>query len=344
VQQQKRSQLMAVVRIAQKRSRILLLFGGQFLLNAVVWPSTCDAQIQARPSISTPVEKLPAPASSGPHLKGELVTLPLILVDGYPFIEGAINGKQGKLLLDIGEAEALVIDSHTVTPPNGVAIGRGFFGSGQTFESYRFPLVDELTLPENLHYTNLINIHGNPGLPLEQHITPDFIGWIGINFFENYVMKLNEAQSSVSFYHNVPMGVGEDAAMAGEQIVQAITFETVSHRSIATFPVTVGGLQFVASVDTGSHTVAWLSHEQVKSMEMAGTLKDEGGGQMLLSGVLINGHPLSPMKVQISIGKPPFAKLLHQPDVNMLQFGHELLSRYKVVWDYDRGTLILLEP
>lgn len=59
-------------------------------------------------------------ASNGPHLYGKRVTLPLAVVKGYPFLEGSINGKAGKLLLDTGDWRAFDIDNH------GDAGGRHF--------------------------------------------------------------------------------------------------------------------------------------------------------------------------------------------------------------------------
>ena len=87
------------------------------------------------------------------HLQGESLTLPLVLIKGYPFLQGEINGTAGKLLFDIGEEASFALDSHRIQPPDGKEIGKGFFGSGQTFSVYRFPVVDHLKLAGGPEYT-----------------------------------------------------------------------------------------------------------------------------------------------------------------------------------------------
>ena len=159
-------------------------------------------------------------ASGGPHLYGERVTLPLIVVKGYPFLEGSINGKKGKLLFDVADVRAFDLDDHTVTQAGGIASGHGSFGSGQTFDTMSYPVVDELTLGAGLHFSKMSNIRGSPGLPLEQNITPDFIGWIGVDFWNGYVFKLDYQKPSVAFYLDDNKREGERAAFAGETLVQ----------------------------------------------------------------------------------------------------------------------------
>lgn len=154
------------------RFRLLLL-----LTFASISTLTAISQAAPKPESATPTKDKPAQVRAhGPHLESDNITLPLTIVKGYPFIEGSIHGTKGKLMFDVGEAPALVIDSHTVTPPNGKVVGNGFFGSGQTYDVYRFPVIDSLALAAGLHYETMTDINGNPGIPIEQHITPLLAG------------------------------------------------------------------------------------------------------------------------------------------------------------------------
>lgn len=135
--------------------------------------------------------------ASNVRLTAPVITLPLVLVKGYPFLEGNVNGVKGKLLLDTGEETALAINTDKVTPPNGVEVGRGMFGSGQSFPISRFPIVDTLTLPNGLSYQPVSIVRGQSGKLLERNITPDFLGWIGVDLFNGYLMKLDLQARSI---------------------------------------------------------------------------------------------------------------------------------------------------
>jgi hypothetical protein len=287
--------------------------------------------------------KLALPPAHGPHLDVDQITLPLAIVHGYPFLDGSINGKQGKLLFDVGEDPAFTIDSHTVTPPNGVVIGKGFFGSGQTFDVMRFPLIDSLTLAAGVHFEAMTNIPGNFGLPLEQHITPDFIGWIGVRFWKGFVFKLDYAKATVTFYRDDDAHSGEHKAEAGEKVAQTVSV-TRANNGLLYFPVRIGQIAATGVLDTGAHDSAWMTDEEIVAMEKAGTLHDEKDGNFTVSGITIDGHPVPPTTIHITRGRAPFAKSLPQPDAPLYQFAYEFLRRQKSVWDYEHYTMTLLTP
>ena len=306
--------------------------------------ASCMAQSPAASSSAPETTKTLATPHHGLSIDAKQLTVPLVIIRGLPFIEGSLNGRKGKLLFDVGEASALLINSHAVTPPNGIVTGRGFFGSGQTFETFRFPLVDELTLAGELRFTKMTNIAGNPGLPLEQNITSDFLGWIGIDFWKGYAFKLDYAKPSVMFYRNDAPGAGIEAAAAGEHAIQTIQFDNTGHRNLPVFPISADGIPIVGGLDTGNHNVTWLNDSQIKAMKQAGTLQKTADGTFTLSGIKINGHLLPTMPVKITPGRAPFAKQLPQPNAPFLSFGYEFFALYKTIWDFDQSTITLLEP
>jgi hypothetical protein len=324
------------------RSRFVLLW---FLaISQLVSPARPVSQSSSEPKNTKPKgTKAVSERANGPHLGVDQITLPLDIVDGYPFLDGSINGKKGKILLDVGEVSALTIDSHTVAPPNGTVIGHGFFGSGQTFEVLRFPVIDTVTLPAALHFEAMTNIRGNPGLPLEQHITPDFIGWIGVKFWEGYVFRLDYANAEVTFYRDDRDASAECKAEAGSQVKQTIT-ATRAANGLLYFPFQVGNTLATGVLDTGAHDHAWMTDEDVAVLQRAGTLHEEADGNFTISGITIGGHPVPPTRIGITRGRAPFAKSLPRPDAPLYQFAFEFLSRQKTVWDYENNTITLLAP
>jgi hypothetical protein len=223
----------------------------------------------------------------------------------------------------------------------GISSGKGNFGSGQTFERFRFPVVDNLKLSGGLHFEKMTDIPGNPGLPLEQHITPDFIGWIGVPFWQGYVFKLDYAKPSVTFYRDDATGDGERAAEAGETVLQKIAF-TNKTSNITLFPIKLGDQSTNATFDTGAHSSAWFSDAVIADLKKSGVLREDGD-DYLLSGITIDGRATEPMRIEVIHGQPPFAKLLPQPDAPLVVLGYEFHSRYKTVWDYSRGMVTLLQ-
>jgi hypothetical protein len=280
--------------------------------------------------------------SNTAHLSGKRVTLPLAIVKGYPFLEGSVNGKAGKLLLDTGDWRAFDIDNHTVTQAGGISVGQGAFGSGQTFDVMRYPVVDELRLAGGLHFEKVTNIRGNPGLPLEQNITPDFIGWIGLDFWTGYIAKIDYEKSAVTFYRDNAAGDGKRAAEVGESVLQKISFTNKPERGVPLLAVKLGDKLMTATVDTGAHNGAWLTDADIATLKKAGTLREDGDG-FIISGITINGVPIEPMHIDPIPGRPPFAKTLPDPEASLLYFGYEFLSRYKTLWDYSPNTLTLLQ-
>ena len=282
------------------------------------------------------------------HLQGESLTLPLVLIKGYPFLEGEINGTKGKLLFDIGEDASFALDSHRIQPPDGKEIGKGFFGSGQTFSVYRFPVVDHLELAGGPEYTAIPNVRGNPGIPLEQHITPDFIGWIGLHWFNGYVLKLDYAHPSVSFYKNESSadrnGPGMQAALKGEKVVQVIHFNSADHPNVSTVPVLLGTHPFIATLDTGSHNALWLTPELRNQMKADGVLHAEPHGSFQIASVSIDGHRINlNSHIELNSGKASIAGKLGNPTDPIMTLGYEFLSQFRTVWDYEHQTLTLLE-
>ncbi|MFD2427139.1 hypothetical protein ACFSUK_01290 [Sphingobium scionense] len=75
------------------------------LLVALVTPLSATAN----PPISTKSDRAPEM-----RLAGKTVTLPLVMVREFPFIEGEIAGVRGKFMLDTGMQDALVINDHRV--------------------------------------------------------------------------------------------------------------------------------------------------------------------------------------------------------------------------------------
>ena len=288
---------------------------------------------QNRTSKSTPPN-----SEQGPHLSGEEVTLPLLLVHGYPFIHGSINGVAGDLMFDTGMASSLVLNTRAVTPPNGHLIGQGSFTSGQKYPVLQFPVVDRLDLPNGLLFENLRYTLGYPGVVIEHGVDPKYIGSLGVGFFDGYVFKLNYAARSLTFFRNDESDRGEKRAEASETFVLTLKFDRDWHTSLL-----IAGTPTIARLDTGSPVGITLTSRQLAAMEHAGALRKTGHDRYLLSELVIQGEHVAPMLVDVTVNRSPAQQGAPTADEPVITFGFEFLSQYTTLWDYQRKTLTLLQ-
>lgn len=152
------------------------------------------------------------------RFSGETVTLPIVLIKNYPFIEGSIAGVRGKLMLDTGAEQALAINDHRVPLVGGIAIGSGLFGSGQRFAVRLVPRVTEVHIAF-LSFAQATTVQAQDARQLES-IAPDFLGWLGYDSWAGYAMKLDYKHRRATFYKG-----GPKSYLKGERIIAELPFE-----------------------------------------------------------------------------------------------------------------------
>ncbi|MGI4730943.1 MAG: hypothetical protein ACRYFW_04240 [Janthinobacterium lividum] len=69
-----------------------------------------------------------------------------------------MNGVRGKLMLDTGARDGLVLNDHLIPLPNARVIGTNFFGSGQTFVQRLNDRIASVYLPGGLRFTNISSV------------------------------------------------------------------------------------------------------------------------------------------------------------------------------------------
>lgn len=186
------------------------------------------------------------------RLTGDSISFPLTIVDYYPFISGEVNGVKGKFMFDTGHQGALSINS-TIFPINTQReIGEGFAGSGQKFKLYTNDSIEEVKLINGLHFQNLKQIPSANYDFLQNGITPDFVGFIGYNFFEGYLFKLDYTKRKLTFYKNTSLRESSKDFLSGEKVIAVLDFET---RNLPNFPmikIKVQDVEMLAIFDTGA--------------------------------------------------------------------------------------------
>ncbi|WP_395943445.1 hypothetical protein [Brevundimonas sp.] len=302
-----------------------------FALSAMISTPALADQDTSAPPVSEQAPEV--------RLTGEVVTLPIVMVREYPFIEASIAGVAGKLMLDTGYRGALVVNDHRVPVAGGRTIGSGFFGSGQTFEVRLMPEVLDVRIG-GLAYPRVTEVRTQDARLLES-ITPDFLGWFGFEAFGTHALKLDYRALQASFYAE-----GGDY-LAGERIVADLPFEI---RRLPNMPLMTGGLsdmRIVVSWDTGQYGALYTTEAGKARLLSEGILTPSATDPDAFDvhGLDINGHrlPVIPA-VEVRTEPSPASGSIGITEADHMTLGYGLLQQFKTVWDFPQGRIILLEP
>jgi hypothetical protein len=286
----------------------------------------------------------PRPADIAPEfrLKGDVVSIPFVMVREFPFVEAQVGGVKGKLLLDTGAPDALSLNHNHLKLPEGRVIGRGSFGSGQVYEEVLRPGVDDVSLAGGLSYGHVTTYISQDAAQLER-ITPDFLGWLGCWFWQGYALKMDYKASKATFYKG-----GPKAFLKGEKLIAAIPFRTPRLPNDPVLSAKIGDTEFEAILDTGQYGSIFADAATLKSLTTTGAIRPVAGedNPVDVEALRFSTGPviaLIKLPTHPPEGAAPFAKSIGVESSRIMSLGYVLLKQYKTVWDYPNKTLYLLQ-
>lgn len=276
------------------------------------------------------------------RLTGDVVSIPLVMVREFPFVEAEINGVKGKLMLDTGAIEALSLNHNHIKLPAGRVIGQGNFASGQTFEMILRPSIDAVRLAGGLNYGRITTVRSQDAAQLER-ITPDFLGWVGYSFWDGYAVKFDYRASKATFYKG-----GPKAFLKGETVVAAIPFETPKLPNDPMLTAKIGDTDFAAVLDTGQYGNIFADKATFEHLEAIGAIKPVPGDDTPVDIAALKFDKGPPIALAKLASHPteeaaPFAKAIGIASPRIITLGYAFLRQYKTVWDYPNRMLYLLE-
>lgn len=301
------------------------------LLSMMVSTSVLAAQDISAPPVSEQAPEI--------RLTGQVVTLPIVMVREYPFVEASIVGVAGKLMLDTGYQGALVVNDHRVPVTGGRTIGSGFFGSGQTFEVRLIPEVLDVRIG-GLAYPRVTEVRTQDARLLE-NITPDFLGWFGYEAFATHALKLDYRALQATFHAE-----GTDY-LAGEHVVAALPFEIRRLPNMPLMAGDLGGMPFVVSWDTGQYGALYTTDSGKARLLSEGRLTPSATDPDAfdIHGLEIDGHRLPVISaVEVRTERSPASASIGITEADHLTLGYGLLHQFKTVWDFPQKRIVLLEP
>lgn len=286
-----------------------------------------------------------------PELHDDVVAFPITIVNAFPFISGEVNGIKGKFMFDTGNQNALEINDNMVKLPKKKADGKGKVGSGQEFKVNINDTIAEVKLSKGYTYHNLVRIKSGNFDFLQNHITPDCIGYIGHDFFKGYLVKLDYLRRRITFYKNTAERKSSKDFLKGEKVLGIINFET---RKLSNHPlvrVKIGDAEMIGAFDTGQYGSLQLDDKVQKSLAAKSLVvsagKDAYDNDMLtVNDIVLDGTfktNLKGLNTDTFEETEHVRKALGITETSMLDIGYRFLDQYTTVWDYEAKKIYILE-
>ncbi len=296
---------------------------------------------QALPAYADNDAPIPPRSERAPEvlLTDRITTVPIVMVREFPFVEGSVAGVEGKFMLDTGMQGALSINHNRVPVSDTRTIGKGLFGSGQTFEVLLSPELRDLRVG-GLTFPRVTTVESQDARMLEG-ITPDFIGWIGYNTFRNHALKMDYRNLTATFYR-----YGESDYLEAERVVAQLPFTTRKLPNIPFIAGHVGDMALATLWDTGMHGALYTTAEGKARLLREGRLTPSKTkpDSFDLDGLRLNGHAMPVLRsISVSTEPSPAAGPIGIVEADALKIGYSLLHQFKTVWDFERQRIYLLE-
>jgi hypothetical protein len=270
------------------------------------------------------------------RLTAETVSFPLILVRGYPFIEGNVQGQKGKFMLDTGLQRAMSLNHHLIPLTGGAPAATGTFGSGQVFTIVMRPKVSDVNVG-GLHFDNVTRVQSQDATQLER-ITPDFLGWFGYQAWAAYAMKIDYQQLNATFSRT-----GAEALLEGEKTVASIPYETRKLPNIPIVRGSLGGVNLLLHFDTGQRGGIYVDSATRDRWVENGFIVPQGDDTYDVKGLRI-GDSFTVDVPRLRLWATPFPAA-DPTGINeriTISLGYALLSQFVTVWDFPHKTLYFL--
>lgn len=271
------------------------------------------------------------------RLTAESVRFPLVLVKGYPFIEGRVGSTQGKFMLDTGAQHAMALNHHRIPLSGGAVAGTGSFGSGQIYTIMMRPDVSDVNVAD-LHLDHVTHVQSQDATQLE-HIVPDFLGWFGYQAWADYAMKLDYRVPEVVFHKG-----GPDRLTAAEEVVAKVPYRTRLRPNIPIVMGSLGATDVLIDFDTGQRGAIFVDPPTRDRWIAEGRLIPRGEDTYDVKGLRIS-HDLTVDVTGLPLMVTPFpaAKATGITERISISLGYALLDQFVTVWDFPHKTLYFLK-
>lgn len=270
-------------------------------------------------------------------------TLPFHLIDGYIFIDGQVNNKQGKFMFDTATPFAFLLNNNFVPLTKDVYLSEGYAGSGQFLVLHTQNNGVSINLTEQIKFNDLKSLpHTNFDF-IEQSVLKDFLGMTGYVFNKDYLFIINYDNQTIAFHSFKQDDKTLSAYIDKNRVIATLPFTAKEDGKKPELEFLIGNEKITGIFDTGNLGTLTLTPEMKTRLENQGYLSVEkkdylyGRYEPYLSCHLrklkFNNQPLEDIhNLNFKIGK-----------VNELWLGYQFLKHYVSIWDYKNKTIRLLK-
>ena len=286
-----------------------------------------------------------------PILHGDSIIFPLVLINGYPFISGSVNGVSGKFMFDTGYRTSMSLNDNLIDLPDKKTKSTGITGSGHGFKTNTNDTIREVKFTNGIIYRNLENISSGNYDFLQKYITPDCLGYVGHDFFTGYLFKLDYIHRKVTFYKSSAERNKHKDFLRGENVLAVVCFENRKLPNHPMVKLSIDGISVLGAFDTGQNGLLQLDEPSGKILKGRGSVRisgiDSGGDTILtVKNLIIDGKYKFTLKgVELSSlkGTQVIRRELAINEPNLMNLGYRFLSQFKTIWDYANNKIYLLE-
>lgn len=268
------------------------------------------------------------------------ISLPFHLIDGFILIDGEVNGKKGKFLFDTGNPEGLLLNNNFLDLKKENHLGNGETGSGQQLIIYQSD-ISKVEIINQITWNNLNNVkHADFGF-IEEHMTKDFIGFLGYEFIKNFEFVIDYDAQVIDLYQLDDIGNPSQETYYKEDVIQLLKFRTLSEKQIPVLEFNLADEKITAFFDTGSQGGIHLVSEFKDKLLQNNNLKlfnNSWYGQQDTSTYVLDGLTYNDNKLEKTRNLS-----ISNSDKNEIEMGYQFLKNYKTVWNYKTNTIILLK-
>jgi hypothetical protein len=276
------------------------------------------------------------------RLQRDTSQLHFTVIEYFPLVDATVNGIKGKVMFDTGNEKAFSFNDHLVKQGGGIKIGPGFAGSGESYDVYRYDTIQQVLIGNMLKYENNGPANGY-NLSFLEALTPDFLGFLGYDFFKGYLFKMDYKKGLITFYKSTS---GRKDFLKGEKVIGVLDFTTGKLPNHPVVHVKVGGVDMIGLFDTGQLGAIYLSDSLRKVLtDKQVIVPGADPGLVSLNSIeLAGGFSVALDQVYNSPANNAqgFKQAMGITEENILSIGYSFLKQYKTVWDFETGKLYLL--
>jgi hypothetical protein len=295
--------------------------------------------------VDAPADGHARPVEGRISLVGDEVTIPFSLIDDWIFINGELNGTKGRWMFDTGSQQAIALNVKHVNQDNGVVVGSGFVGSGQSFDVLNYPVVDRIGVGD-LFFVGVSSVTGNE-MSFMEPITADILGLVGFAFFDGYDLKIDYLRRQLSFYRQTE-GSQWQHLEQDEQFVESIEYFTRNLENLPMFEFQASGVDFLGVLDTGggrgSFRMVDGDFERLRSNGIIGDFYEGPSPLYVFDGLEVSERLSLDLFGLYRFDDPPgFEDPLGIVEENHMHFAYSFLSQFVSFWDTKNEVIYLLK-